>query len=575
MDFFEAVKNFFAKGYDDGGSGDEGSPSKDAKQSGTEENPYSVPDDNIKENARAWQQKQREDSLSGLNLPKTLASSLAGSSAATDYLTGSNQDWATSTSNLNNWITAKQKEPQDIGSHEYVLRSAPVKNADGTYTVEQGKTLKQAEREEELADRANTYRTAMQQIGAQDENEKRKDARKAAQTAWGTWSDEQERLENEAANYNYGSAEDVERALAARDAHQKTKPEFGNLDNVVPGDVKLSQAQELSLLIDRAIQYGATDDDIMKMLASLPVNEDAAATSGEGGVTEDDMIKAAAASDVDAAANDPTGDSAKQLQSALYESWSGRGDKRYYTEVANRLYDNYAAAYTEYNGTEPPYGDLGQFLGRCTFDEFWDWAMFAHDTTGMYSKYEGQDGMLSEDAVYGFYEYCKSTYTLSTLQGENQDKISEMVDALGVDPQVAQYVVNQINSMYEGSNLDYKNWMAQALLHNQGHSNDYWNDVLGQVYNLKDSAGDDVLPDLVGSYQPGTKYSARNMTVDNTSELGRGFWNAYESGTLQDYVDSGNFANMYNSLTPDQQLALAAIMDDKGFSEDFAKAVGK
>jgi hypothetical protein len=229
------------------------------------------------------------------------------------------------------------------------------------------------------------------------------------------------------------------------------------------------------------------------------------------------------------------------LANAFRESLNGNEAARdYYTDVSSKIYDYYQDAFFMAKGYSAPYNNLFDFCMHCTPDEFWEYAQFTHSYFGMYTgpEFDNPDGTLNEQAIYDFYNNCKSIYTISRVLGMDEDVIGAFVSDYKTAQDLATYL---ISSGYASPNENFAQglWAANVVgdatsqdpYRNKDQGKDTWQDAYNQLENTGVQ---------VGGYESGGRFSDQGRLLENP---------------YNDWTDENKYAIPYNILNDEDALS--------------------
>ena len=222
------------------------------------------------------------------------------------------------------------------------------------------------------------------------------------------------------------------------------------------------------------------------------------------------------------------------LANAFRASLSGNEEARnYYTDVSSKIYEYYQEAFLMANGYDAPYNNLFDFCMHCTPDEFWEYAQFTHSYFGMYTgpEFDNPDGTLNEQAIYDFYNNCKSIYTISRVLGMDEDVIGAFISDYKTAQDLATYL---ISSGYANPDENFVQglWAANVVgdatsqdpFRRKDQGRDTWQDAYDQLENSGVQ---------IGGYEEGGRFSAQGRLLENP---------------YNDWTDENRYAIPYNIL---------------------------
>lgn len=276
-----------------------------------------------------------------------------------------------------------------------------------------------------------------------------------------------------------------------------------------------------------------------------------------------------------------------RLSQSFRDSWNEENDGSYFTTVSSEIWNYFSAEYGNLGVGELPYEGLFDFCMNATPDEFWEFALFAHDNFGMYNgrDFVNDDGTLDYDKFVQFYDECKKTYTIANMTGDS-NLARKALGLFITDYQTARDFANYLIS--SGANIFQEGWSnedaakylwAQSLAEGQYDENyrapiDLLDDAymrMGQI-----APGEN----LVGDYSVGGEYSARNrFSKDNQSDP-YGLW-SYENPNTNETVNwydtdyDKNYAlnnlinntELFRSLEPDELIDLLVYSQGYGWNK--------
>lgn len=246
------------------------------------------------------------------------------------------------------------------------------------------------------------------------------------------------------------------------------------------------------------------------------------------------------------------------LADAFRKSLDGNEAARnYYTDVSSKIYEYYQDAFLMANGYDAPYNNLFDFCMHCTPDEFWEYAQFTHSYFGMYTgpEFDNPDGTLNEQAIYDFYNNCKSAYTISRVLGMDEDVIGAFISDYKTAQDLATYL---ISSGYASPNENFAQglWAANVVgdatsqdpYRNKDQGRDTWQDAYDQLENSGVQ---------IGGYEEGGRFSAQGRLLENP---------------YNDWTDENRYAIPYNILNDED--ALSYLDDWQKIADSIAYSQG-